>query len=81
MAKLIRNNFSVALAKRLLKISTVARETGLSRTTLTDLYYRRTKQVALDTLDRLCAYLNCPIGEIFEYETDSADPQRRDGLY
>ena len=68
---MIRNNFSVALAKRLLKISAIARDTGISRTTLTDLYYRRTKQVALDTLDRLCAYLDCSIEEIFEYEKDT----------
>ena len=68
---MIRNNFSVALAKRLLKISAIARDTGISRTTLTDLYYRRTKQVDLDTLERLCAYLDCSIEEIFEYEHDT----------
>jgi len=64
---MINNNFSVVLAKRLLKISTVARETGISRTTLTNLYYRRSAYVTFDVLDRLCSYLGCPVGEIFEF--------------
>lgn len=56
------------LAQRLLKISALAKATGISRVTLTQLYYRRTKQIDLETLDKLCDYLNCSIGDIIEFQ-------------
>ena len=64
---MIQNNFSVILAQKLLKISKVAQETGISRTTLTNLYYRRSSQISFDVLDRLCGYLKCSVSELFEH--------------
>ena len=43
MCVMINNNFSKLLGERLLKISKVSEETGISRTTLTNLYYRRNR--------------------------------------
>jgi len=74
---MIDNNFSVVLAKRLLKISTVAKATGISRTTLTNLYYRRSAYVTFEVLDRLCAYLGCPVGELFEF-TDERKEEKHE---
>lgn len=65
---MIANNFSVLLAQRLLKISALAKATGISRVTLTQLYYRRTKQIDLETLDKLCSYLQCNVGDILEFQ-------------
>ena len=65
---MINNNFSILLAKKLLKITQVANDTGLSRTTLTNLYYRRTNLISLDVLDKLCRYLDCNVGDILNYE-------------
>ena len=73
MASVINNKISATLAGRLLKISQVARDTGISRTTLTNLYYRRSKAVSFDTLDKLCKYLHCGIGDILDYT--AAEPQ------
>ena len=70
MKRMIVNKFSVVLAEKLLKISTVARDTGISRTTLTNLYYRRTESVSLDVLDKLCRYLGCSVEDIFKFEDD-----------
>jgi len=67
---MINNNFSILLAKKLLKITQVANDTGLSRTTLTNLYYRRTNLISLDVLDKLCRYLDCNVGDILNYEGD-----------
>ena len=67
---MINNKFSTILGERLLKISTVAQATGISRTTLTNLYYRRSFQISLDTLDKLCAFLDCSVGDIIEYRPD-----------
>jgi putative transcriptional regulator len=67
MISIINNNFSTILGKRLLKISKVANDTGISRTTLTNLYYKRSQLVSFDVLEKLCTYLGCNIGDILEH--------------
>ncbi len=64
---MISNKFSRLLGERLLKISKVSDETGISRTTLTNIYYRRCNAISFDVLDKLCKYLNCNIEDIIEY--------------
>lgn len=66
----MRNNLSKILGERLLSISEVSRETGISRSTLTDLYYRRTKRFDSETIMKLCNYLQIPMSELLEYEPD-----------
>lgn len=70
---MINNHFSRLLGERLLKISKIAEETGISRTTLTNLYYRRCNMISFDTLDKLCRYLGCGIGDILEYVDDEME--------
>ena len=65
---MIDNKFSMILGAKRLKITDVAKNTGISRTTLTNLYYDRNAAISLDTLDRLCSYLQCGIGDLFEYK-------------
>ena len=68
MNRLINNKFSIILAEKLIKISSVSRDTGISRTTLTNLYYRRSSIISFDVIDKLCNYLNCNVGDLFEFE-------------
>lgn len=63
---MINNNFSTIMGKKRLKISKVSRDTGISRTTLTSLYYGKSQKVSLDVMDRLCQYLGCTFGDLFE---------------
>lgn len=65
---MIDNNFSTIMGKKLLKISKVSKDTGISRTTLTNLYYRRSQYVTFDVLDKLCNYFDCRIEDLFEYK-------------
>lgn len=65
---MIVSKLAQVLAERFLKISDVNRATGLARPTLTNLYYRRTKQIDLETLDKLCSYLQCNVGDILEFQ-------------
>ena len=67
---MINNKFSVILAERLLKISKISEETGISRTTLTNLYYRKSTKISFDVLDKLCKYLDCSISDIIEYKPE-----------
>lgn len=50
-------NLAVLLAERHLKISKVAQDTGISRTTLTALANNYGKGIQFDTIDTLCLYL------------------------
>ena len=72
---MLNNKFSVILAERLLKISKVSEDTGISRTTLTNLYYRRSLQISFEVLDKLCAYLGCSVTDIIEYQPDEQENQ------
>ena len=67
---MIVNKFSALLGERLLRISKVSKDTGISRTTLTNLYYRRNTFITFDVLNKLCAYLDCGIDDLFEYKAD-----------
>lgn len=64
---MIRNNFNILMAERQLKITRVANDTHLSRTTLTALSQEQSKGVQLDTLNTLCNYFNITPCEFFDY--------------
>ena len=59
----MKNNMRVILAKKRLKVADVARETGLSKSTLTALYYERAKNPSLDTLKKVSSYLGITLDE------------------
>ena len=56
----------VILAKKRLKVADVARETGLSKSTLTALYYERAKNSSLDTLKKVSSYLGVTLDEFLD---------------
>jgi putative transcriptional regulator len=66
-------HLSRLLGERKLKISDVARATGINRGTLTRLYYETAERVELEVLDTLCTYLNIKIEELLEHVPDAAD--------
>jgi len=50
------------------QIQEVANATGLQANTISGIYNNRYKRIALDTVDKLCKFLNCTPGEFFEYD-------------
>lgn len=64
----VHNRFAALLGERRLKISEVARATGISRTTLTNLYYSKSGAISFEVLAKLCAYLGCQTGELLEVQ-------------
>lgn len=56
----------VILAKKRLKVADVAREAGLSKSTLTALYYERAKNPSLDTLKKVSSYLGVTLDEFLD---------------
>lgn len=69
--QILNNNLSVLAAKKLVKISQISRDTGISRTTLSNLYYKRSCSISSDVLTALCKYFNCTAGELLEVEKES----------
>lgn len=67
---MIKNNLSRILGARLLKISDVSRATGVSRTTLTEIYHRRVSNIQLETLIKICDYLQISLSELIEYQPE-----------
>ncbi|CAJ1228941.1 helix-turn-helix transcriptional regulator [Lactiplantibacillus xiangfangensis] len=63
----MRNNLSMILGARLLKIDDVTKGTGISRTTLTNIYYRKSENIELKTLRKICDFLQIPLSELIEY--------------
>lgn len=53
---MVKCNLRVLMIERYLKISQVAEDTGISRTTLTSLWYNRAKGIQFTTLETLCKY-------------------------
>ena len=64
----MKNNFRVFLAKQRKKISDVYKATGISKTTLTSLYYERTKNPKAETLLKIADYLCVTIDELLTTE-------------
>ena len=53
----MKNNLRVLLAKKRKKVIDVYKATGISKTTLTSLYYERTKNPEAETLLKIADYL------------------------
>ena len=66
----IKSNFSALLGAKRIRISDVSRNTGLSRTTLTTLYYGRGTAISYEVLGKLCRYLNCSVGDLLEVDPE-----------
>lgn len=64
----MKNNFRVLLAKKRLKVSDVAKATGIAKSTLTGLYYERTKRPDIETLTKVADYLGVTIDELLTPE-------------
>jgi putative transcriptional regulator len=70
---LIKCHLSRLMGERKLKISDVARDTGLHRNTVTLLYQETATRVDLDAINSLCKYFAVDVGQLFEFVDDSTE--------
>ncbi len=64
---MIKCHLSRLMGERKLKISDVARDTGLHRNTITLLYQETSARVDVEAMDKLCKYFDVGVAELFEY--------------
>jgi putative transcriptional regulator len=62
----IKCHLSRLMGERKLKISDVARDTGLHRNTVTLLYQETATRVDLDAIEALCRYFEIEVGDLLE---------------
>ncbi|MCD1587666.1 MULTISPECIES: helix-turn-helix domain-containing protein [Halomonadaceae] len=63
---MIRCHLARMMGEHKMRIADVARETGLSRATVTLLYKETAQKVDLEALDKLCEFFDCQLGDLFE---------------
>lgn len=64
------NNFRVILANQRKSIADVHEVTGVSKSTLTNLYYERSKNPELQTLIKIANYLKVSLDELLKVESE-----------
>lgn len=65
---MIRCHLARMMGEHKLRIADVARETGLSRATVTLLYKETAQKVDLDTIEKICLLFGCSIGDLLEIQ-------------
>ncbi len=73
---MIRCNLSTLMGRDKLRITDVARQTGLNRSTITALYRETATRVDLSAIERLCRLFRCQVGELFEHLPDIGETRR-----
>ena len=66
----IKVRLSVMLAERNVKSKDLAEHIGITEANLSMLKQGKVKGVSFDTLERICAYLNCQPGDLLHFESE-----------
>jgi putative transcriptional regulator len=64
----IEINLDVVMAKRKMRLKTLAQEVGITEQNLSILKNNKAKAIRFSTLDKLCEVLECQPGDIIEYK-------------
>ncbi|MCD5142297.1 helix-turn-helix domain-containing protein [Mammaliicoccus sciuri] len=70
---MIRNRLSELLSERGLKISRVAKEVEIARSSLTSMVQNDSEMIRYDAIEKLCTFLNISPNEFFEYTPISVE--------
>lgn len=69
---MIKCHLSRIMGEKKLKIADVARDIDVNRSTITRLYHETASRVDLDVIEKLCLYLDCEVGDLFEMVQDES---------
>lgn len=69
--KTVKTKLALLMAsKKMNNISELARETGLTRITLTKLYNDDISRIEFDTIIKLCEYFKCDVSDLLYLEDE-----------
>lgn len=63
---MLKNNLSAVMGAKRIKIYELAEISGISRSTITRLYYEQTNTISFNTMEKLCKALECKLDDLFE---------------
>ena len=63
---MLKNNLSAIMGAKRIKIYELEKISGISRSTITRLYYNQTNTVSFNTIENICKALNYTPGDLFE---------------
>lgn len=64
---MIKCHLSRLMGEKKINMVELEHETGISRKTISKLYYEKTSQYDQDILDKLCRFFKCGIAQLLEY--------------
>ena len=67
---MIRCHLSRLLGEHKKRMAEVARDTGIHRNSLAMLFSEEATRIDFGTVDKLCAYFGCSVGDLLEYVPD-----------
>lgn len=67
---MIKNYLSKLMGEKRYTIVQVAEKTGMSTSTISNLYNEKVKRMDFDTLEKLCKLFNCKVQDLIEYIPD-----------
>jgi putative transcriptional regulator len=68
----IEINLDVVMAKRKIRLKTLAQEVGITEQNLSILKNNKAKAIRFSTLEKLCEVLECQPGDILVYKQDES---------
>ncbi|MEQ8192801.1 MAG: helix-turn-helix transcriptional regulator [Candidatus Eremiobacterota bacterium] len=77
---MIKNNLSLLLGKRRLKMTEVAKKAGVNKNTILNLYHERTTKIDFSVIDKLCKVLGCQPGDILIYVPEKENVKEKNFL-
>ncbi|AKC57516.1 hypothetical protein FSDG_00756 [Fusobacterium animalis 7_1] len=72
---MLKNHLSKLMGEKRYTIIEVSRKTGLTTSTISNLYNDKVKRLDFDTLEKLCKLFNCQPNDLFEYIPDENQTQ------
>ena len=67
---MLKNHLSKLMGEKRYSIVEVSRRTGLTTSTISNLYNDKVKRLDFDTLEKLCKLFDCQPNDLFEYIPD-----------
>lgn len=66
-------NIDVMLAKRKMSVTELSEKVGITMANVSILKNGKAKAIKLDTLNKICAALDCQPGDVLEYRPEEGD--------
>lgn len=66
------------MGKNKYKIQDVHELTGLSRTTVSELYHGRAAMINFKTIDKLCTLFNCTPNDLIEFTNEESENEKQE---